>query len=487
MSLKRKHGYKKDDVREIETELVLKDHKIAVASLIVSIIAIIVAVTIGIVNYIQGERAASEATLNSIYTVVDQYFGIDPTKAALSYTTGMDLYSRHEYSLAMEQFRQAVTDQEKITGADSIEVGKVYSMLGLSETYSLTNRDNAISDFTKALNIYESHDEKMLASHCYYCIAEWYFESGTDHLNLAQENVQSSITVAQEIISEEILWAEQTVDQITLRFPAQQYDADTLYKSSRYCEIMQDNYDLLGKINQMIGNSNTAFYYFNIALDLNSQWVSIYPRLLVLVDTDSKDKSEIADYIGYLNSLDMLNNLCTVRIYHNDSGYYEDLLPRQYKTLSVFSSSNIATYLTNRAMSECCLQCTDEAILDCEKALTMWNGLPYSERTNISDTYIYLAIAKTGDSDGSIDFDTFSVEKQKDIINDLNCAVEYAEELYGKDSPKTAYTYEKLGETYALFQQADEAIYYFDKALQLYLESGNTNVADYIQERIDYL
>lgn len=293
--------------------------------------------------------------LDNIYTIEENFFGlwsIDPAKATLSYATGMELYNLREYEQAAIKFREAVSDQEKLKGGDDIDVGKIYAVLGLSESYLVSEREKAVADLTVALKIFESNDDQLHVAWCYYYLATMYFERGFNHLNLANEAVEKSIEAANEFCPDGVELISYRIEDKEISFPAD-YDLSKLYISARYCELMQNTNNLQGKISFRLEDVAEAVHHFNAALEYCSKWSACHYFLDIVLNSEhgakNEDRDEIIEYIGQITAPEVLNNLANVKIYEFNHGTFDE---NAFVIVSVYRGADAATFLTNRAMSE---------------------------------------------------------------------------------------------------------------------------------------
>jgi hypothetical protein len=140
-------------------------------------------------------------------------------------------------------------------------------------------------------------------------------------------------------------------------------------------------------------------------------------------------------------------------------------------------------------MSEQALGYIDESIADCEQALEIWHKLPYSDRTNISYTYIYLSIAKllssntvqivsNSELDSLNDIDNsylqdLSKSEAEEMLGYMNSAVSYDREFYGESSgainARLAYSLEFRAIVQTICEKYEEALEDTYEAYTIYM------------------
>ena len=441
---------------------------IAIFGIIVSIIGIVVS---------HSDSKSGSQQLEKLYNIQDNFFGlwsVDPAKATLSYATGMELYNLKEYEWAAAKFRDALNDQEKLKGGDSIDVGKIYALLGLSELYSVTDSEKAIADLTSARKIFESNNDLIHVAWCYYYLATMYFENGADNLNLANEAVDCSIKAANQFCSDGVRLISYRFEDKSISFP-EDYDLSKLYMSARYCELMQNLCNLRGKISFAAGNINESVQYFNMALEYCSKWSTCHYYLDIVLGSENgangEDYSEIIEYIDQIRAPEVLNNLIDVKIYEFNNGLYDREL---FFTVSVLRGSDTATFLTNRAMGELRMQNYSDAIFDCDVALSIWDTLPYSQRSVISDTYTCLALSELAEGK----------KNGNEIIKYFDYAVSYDRELFGANI-RTAKSFENRGNANCEFQEFDLALKDYLEAYCIYLDIGEHTSAQTVRDQME--
>ena len=418
---------------------------------------------------------------------------IDPEKAAITYKSGMESYRGQQYGTAAKQFEEAIAEQEKITGAGSSEVGRIHCMLGLSRIYSgnvfKDNGNDAISAFNRAIQIFKQNNDLLDLARCYYFLGTAYFEPDDMHLNRAKEQVENSIKLLDEYYSEEGKLLVYSFDNNTeLRFFTDSYDYETIYRASNYYHLLQEDYNLLGKIAQKSDSYSDAFYYYNKALKMNALFLNADYALASCDYSDSVEinNSEIKSYLNGKTVGTILESSKKIKVYsfdvENSQINFEEFTYEQ-----VYASADTATILTNRAMSEITLGQAEIAAEDCSDAIDIWNELPFSSRTNISYSYNSLVLSYLGIAEKSKDPEAYLEEREQELKDYVDTAVTYDLELYGTTHPRTAYSYETKGVVYSVFGEKDIAIESYQEAVKIYKALNRDQNVKYCLERINEL
>lgn len=465
----------------------IKRHKVRI---IVSILLVILLLTMiaAIVDKYQNRYSHSEhlQTMNNGYqydlATQDSILGmnkISPEKASISYNAGIDSYREQQYGTALHFFEEAVDEQEAITGSGSTEVGKIYCMIGLSRIYTqqavTDGGDDAISAFNLARQIFLQNGDNISLAHCYYFKGIAYFEDETKQFNRSIEEVNNSIGVLRDYLPNGEWSPEKLIDI---------QNCDECYRLSKCLELFEKDYDLLGRITTMSGNPSSAFYYFNRALEASGIEVNIYHSLYDFLDSNDVDIAD-EDIMAYLASIEEENTV-KIKVYSSDSTSMRVSVD-DFNTVSVYENAETATLLTNRAMSELNLLHFENAVEDCQEAIHIWEKLPFSSRTNISYAYNYLAQALIGVASNEPDPQAYLAEKEQELIDYVEAAVQYDNEMYGPEHSRTAYSYEiKGGINYAI-GKSEIAIQSYKTALDIYEKLGVDDAAQFCREQIEMI
>ena len=413
--------------------------------------------------------------------------GITPEKAAISYNTGLESYREHQFRSAAEQFSQAIDEQERITGADSSEVGEIYAMLALSRIYSLNiledNANDAVSAINRAIQIFQRKGNKLELARCYYIRGIAYFEADDSHLNRALQQVKMSIETLGDYFPENVTVLTVSYNDTELQLYFDYYDYESIYRACRYYELLQKNYDLLGKIKFKEGDISSALYDFNLALKTNSNLVDADYALATcdLSDRVEINNDEIKEYLQDKSNGSILQNTTRIKVYTTEKDK-KNVDFGTYKNLLVYSSSDTATWLTNRAMSELVMGSTGIALEDCTSAIGIWDQT--SNKSNISYSYIYLALSHLAIAAKAVDSSSY-LEENKDVLQFyVDSAVTYDEDLWGPFHPRTAYSYETRGGVYYAIGETDIAIESYQNAIEIYDKLNDNHRIRFCQERI---
>ncbi|MGB4610609.1 MAG: tetratricopeptide repeat protein [Saccharofermentanales bacterium] len=423
---------------------------------------------------------------------------IDKSKASAAYRTGMELYEKRDFKNAAIKFEEALREQGKLTGAYSDEIGIIYCMLGLSRIYYNNyseNGDDAITALTSAQVIFKENENQYMLSKSFLYTAVAYFEMGFSHLNLAKENVEQCIAILNECVPNEIKSMEYTFDSKTVIFPhidnekKMSENGELLYRFSQILFINREASNLLGKIHYRQGNPAYAFYNFNSALYFSAVQSSVDYHLAVTTTLDKTIQNfpeDVVEYIQGIDINDILSRSVECKIYQLDSDVGINSFEK-FKIYDLPFSSHTATYLSNRAMSEIDLGCLDKAITDCEDALTIWNHLSISDRSNISYTYKYLTVAILMKNVDAINAGRFPDEDKKELLKYLELAVDYDIELYGDSHLRTADSYYNQGLLQSLFGDFETAYDSFQRAKDIYLINGEVQDIKTLEDLLEQL
>lgn len=425
---------------------------IEILSVILAVIGIPVAVvSCAVGSSSKGQQDTIASINNGITAVIDtiEKAGentIDPEKAALSFQAGIDLYDSHLYENAEKMFIDAIQGQEIITGASSVEVGNAYCMLGLTRIYlnkiDAGNGEDAITALKIARTIFERNEDPLGIAKCDYYLAMAYYRMSDPHMNIALEYAQKCANELSAYCPEDALQISYTADHSTLLFSAFIENEKPLEENAaqmnRLCQFyywMQKTYSILGRIFFSVGEPERAFQCYNQAIEQNA---CLYYALHALTSLQNQD----------VLSYDMQELIKTLII--SDSEEENSILVKYYSTekltpeledgflCRISSSSENATLLTNRAMVEYVLDYPENTLEDCADALAVWKKLPTTQRDNISFTYAYLSLAELGPNGSTINAGEFPEEKKKEILENIDLAVYYEQELLGTESIRYA-------------------------------------------------
>lgn len=417
---------------------------------------------------------------------------ISPEKAALLYKTGMESFHGHQYGSAEKQFYEAITEQEGITGADSNEVGIVYLMLGLSRHYGgnsiKDNGNDAISAINCAIQIFKQHKSDLELAWAYNYLGTIYFDNGEKYLNRATEQVKNSISVLDEYLPDALELSEfsfESLDSPPLRFFGDPYDYEAIYRACNYFNLLEENYDLLGKISYNSNDISSAFYYFNLALKTDALSLDADYALATCASSEKIEieNDSIKAYLKDRTPGSILEYKKQVKIYLSDSKT-EKINFEQFTNDDVYISSFAASSLTNRGMLELDLGFPEITIDDCLDAIDIWNHFPYTSRTNISFAYRWLALAHLKIAESADSTDEY-LEENKDAIEEyLDLAITYDTELFGESHRRTAFSYETKGLVSLAFGEIDIAVQSYQTAKSIYSAWGDEAKAQECQDTI---
>ena len=434
-----------------------------------------------------------EGHIEKIDSMLDRYESnlscflpkIDEGEAGVLFQTGIKLYNEKQFESAASIFKDALSEQKKLTGADSDEVGIVFLMLGLSRLYagnSITNNsDNVIIPLTSAQAIFEENDNQLMLAASYLYFATAYFEMGESYMNHAIENIRLWRNKINECLPSDVKVKVEKMDGDIIKPHVISENVESLYLFSKYLFWEQEGLDLTGRIYYRLGDYYHAFVLFNEALYSSvKKWV--VDTSLASIDTNELSENIIV-YIQDLDSNDVLNQSCS--IYKNSDAETNSLGELQHIYLPISSQS--ATYLTNRAMSEISLGYPEEATIDCEDALKIWNRLPYSDRNNIAQTYINLSFAIIIDHIEEINTGAYPEEEKIILFNYLQSAVKADKEMFGEKHIRTAYSFETLGFAQMVFGDYESSSNSYQNANDIYREEGDTDNVKRIEAVLEML
>ena len=402
---------------------------------------------------------------------------ISPEKASLLYETGMASYNDHQFGAAAKQFEDAIAEQEKITGVDSTDVGIVYCMLGLSRIYTgntfKDDGNDAVSALTCAIQIFKQNNATFELALARFYLGTAYFESGEEYLNRAKEQVDNSITALKEYCPNPTPVNIFSVESSGFDNSPTSEDCESIYRSCRFYKLLQEDYNLLGKIlSRRRDYVFDSFYYFNYALLDNSALVAADYALATCVIRDSDEiNQKIGDYMQGRTPESILANTIDIKIYSTDVETRK-FNPAYFKMKRVYPSDATATVLTNRAMSEVTLNHPEEAAEDCMTAISIWEQLPFSSRANISYAYYNLTLSHLMRAQASDDPLSYLQEIEVELKNYADAALTYDIEFFGETHVRTAQSYESKGKTYYIFGETEIAEQCFQEAKSIYTKWG---------------
>ena len=418
------------------------------------------------------------------------YHSIDVNLALADqrFQNGVDMYEQHHFKEASSSFEEAIEYREKAYDHNSEDLAKAYLMLGTSLIYGDTvqNDENKdISALNSSLSIYEELGKQYEVAYCYFMMAVAYFEKGYSHLNLAQDCIRSStatlygIEELQDALS--IPWRGDSVKESeasNVEYPDSEMPLFTqpenyraLYQLCKFYSLHADIQNLLGKICIRGGDWNKSFLNFDAALRESSSYLDSTYNLVLFSDrfnNSNIEEEEIKEYIS--NSSGLFENTIHVRVLSDDNGE-PDISSEETETVLLPSSTDVATYLTNRAMSEFSIGLYDSAKEDCEVALEIWDKYNYSDQTELPYTYIYLTLATIVDMKGA-DPEALN-EKKETLVENLNKALSYSREIFGNYHPRTAYVYETKGFVNMLFNEPEVALNDYLEAYRIYEKNSD--------------
>lgn len=489
LKVTRKYSDKKKNLKTIATKSILALLAISLA----------VALSIFIIKRVENSTKALSDNLQFLFDGVNNSIaqiekqptikGISEERAAISYKTGMASYNEHQYGSAINQFQEALAEQEIITGASSSEVGHVYCMIGLSKIYNGQSTeddgDDALSALNRAIQIFKENGNTLDLARCYYYFGVAFFEAAPSELNRAMEQVKKSIDALDVYWPDSKTISTSAGDDVALQLLNHYYsDYKMIYRACNYYELLQKNYDLLGKIFFSGGDNTSALLYFNLALEANVYFRSSDYALATCDFSERIEikEDEIKDYIKEKSVGSISEDSIEILLYSHNVGL--DQIDTQIKKKQLaYCSADTATWLTNRAMSLLSSGYYIEAEEDCSAAITVWESLPFSSRANASYSYLYHAISQIGIASASKDSTAYLEEIKDELKNHADAAVTIDTGLWGPEHPRTAFSYETKASIYLALGENDIAIQDYQEAARIYETLGNREAAQFCQER----
>ena len=414
---------------------------------------------------------------------------INPEKAALSYKTGLQLFKETLFGSAAKEFEKAITEQEKITGVDSFEVGIVYLMLGLSRHYSGNSiRDDggdAVSAITCAIQIFEQQKDYLDLAYAYNIQGIVFFDKGEEYSIRAKEQAINSVNALMRYAPEAINVVETYIDSIGTSSScfSEPYDYDSLYRACSSLLILQDNYELLGLISWQGNDFSEAFYYLNLALVTDSCLASADSALATYEHSSDEELNEaISFYLSFKQEyIDARKK--QVKIYMVNSKE-DDVDCGSFVIGDIYFSVGTASILTSRAKTELDLGFPEIALSDYLDAEIIWKTFPEGERYNISSTYRGLALTILKIAETANDSKSGLNERKKEIMEYTDLAIYYDKQLYGESFPRTASSLQVKGFICLAYNDNEDAIQCYQEAKNIYEAWGMDKYAQECQNRI---
>lgn len=474
------------------------------------VFATIISVLTLVIAFLAYKYGASEKTLqeikssmnSGIASIIETMNGlessrlnrIDPERTAVTFQTGMEQYESHRYTAAVASFEEAVSEQEKLSGADSWEVGNTYCMLGLSRVYAgdvlSADGHDAVSAFQTARVIFERKGDLLGIAKCDYYLAFAYLSMGSNYLNTVLEYLQNStnelssycppeaVQLAYQMPSGERMIKSTFDNGLSL-----EENAELVCRLCLFYSWMQKDCELLGRFYFTARQPEQAVEQFNKALELNSSLLQAESMILT-IQGDSVADAELHSFLDTVKeSGGILSDTVTVEMFNTSGGEGEST--ETGYTLTVARSTDIASLLTRRAVSVFVMGKEERAIADCRLALDIWNSVPFSERTNASFTYTYLALASLYPSQWVIETSKIPEEKRQELLGYMEYAIQIERELMGADSVRYANILYSRGMIRIILEEYEAGLNDWREAYSICVKKGDAENAGFIKGEIE--
>ena len=417
----------------------------------------------------------------------------DQTYMALAdrkYNEGMDIYNKHSASDACDLFQESIDAREKAHDINSIELADAYKMLGVSKIYanfSYSASNDAVAALDSARRMYKTNGEEYEVALCDFYIGTAYFEKGYDQLDIAQKYAEESLAIMEPLCGEDNQFAQRNDISDT-------YDYEIIYNSCQYYYLISHIYNLMGKVNTRENDYGDAFKYFNLAL-LNCSYLFENERILAdcnLSEIENIKNDEIRSNIVNAIAFAQTDNGISTYLYTESEIELLDekkYFLKQPGTIIIPTSKDIATFLTNRGMSEYGLGYAEMTTEDCQNALSIWKQYEGEEQVdnithdNTAYTYIYLALAMMGTPDNMPDPIEMG-EKSDEMLEYANLAISSSKKDYGRDHPNTAFMHESKGVILVSLGEYEEALDSYYDAYIIYDEIDYKDDKKFIKENM---
>lgn len=370
------------------------------------------------------------------------------------YERGQEFFRICDYESALQQYESALAEFENVSYVD-VDVARIQCSIGM--TYKRQgNLDTAIQWYTKAIgtlnSLSESDEVYSVQSYAFYLRGFAFLE------NRDLEHAQMDCESCLNIVMQDNFRGECT-------YASALYLQGTIYTASYYGT--HSPYPVHGGTDLGV-TWHDAMDCFDTALECNG--AIIYPDFGV----------------GFLGRFDALK---AYKYSESDEIYSEETFTfgSPYYVLEN-PDAETAAILNLRAKLLMMLngeKFLDEAIVNCEVALQIYNELPPDKREGIQDTYYLLANAslfrKVYEPEDAIDTKTIEYYCQQ-----MEKALEYTKKWCG-ESKNTAIAYENMGGAYMLAENYESALENFQEAEFLFSKLGLDEDVQKQKEFIEFL
>lgn len=407
---------------------------IAIVGIVISIISIAVTVKLA-----KTEKSQTDVVPYSGGGFVYGESPLDLSQGNAYYERGQEFFRICDYESALQQYESALVEFEKVSYVD-VDVARIQCSIGL--TYKRQgNLDTAIQWYTKAIgtlkSLSESDEIYSVQSYAFYLRGFAFLENRD--LEHAQMDCESCLNlVMQDNFRGECTYASALYLQGAI-YTASYYGIHSPYPVHGGTDLGVTWYD--------------AMYCFDTALEYNG--AILYP------DFGGEFPSRFDAIKAYKYSeLDALYDEetfifgCVYYFLENPDAETAAILNYRAKLLIMLYEEKFL----------------DEAIVESEVAMQIYNELPADKREGIQDTYFLLANAnlfkEVYEHEGAIDTKTIEYYCQQ-----MEKALEYTKKWCG-ESKNTAIAYENMGGAYMLAKNYESALENFQEAELLFSKLG---------------